>query len=523
MRNFLNGGNDAFKKALNNKIIVDKSMLLSKTNEAVEHGNPFWCVTRPRRFGKTMALNMLNAYYSKGCDSRELFHGLKIENDPSFEKHLNKHNVILIDIASIMTNYSRKSDCFQSFRQKLIKELKDAFPLPNDDATTLPDVLRNIFVELKETFIFLIDEWDSVFREMYDDKKMCEDYMDLLRSLFKNTLLSPAIDLVYMTGILPIKRYSTQSALNVFTEYNMLNPKKLKEFIGFTQEEVDSLCDRFGMDKEEMRHWYNGYHYGNLSIYNPCSVVQAITDEQFGDYWNATSSTEAVMTYMNYDNGILKGVITKMLAGEEVKFDPSLFDNDLTKIDSTDAALTILVHLGYLAYDMENNTCRIPNYEISQEFVTALKRLNWTELRNPISDSDELIKETFLGNTDYINEALDRNHEEFAGPFNKNREDVLGIIVMISFYNMNKNYAIHKEETGILGRADIVYHPLKNDRPALIVELKIDDSPENAIKQIEEKKYVDSLKGYKGKVFLLGISYDSKTLKHSSKIKVIEI
>lgn len=374
---YLNKGNDAFKKELSRRIYVDKSMLISKTNEAVEHGNPFWCVTRLRRSGKTMALEMLQAYYSKGCDSRELFHGLKIENDPSFEKHLNKHNVILIDIASIMTNYSRKSDCFQSFRQKLIKELKDAFPLPNDDAITLPDVLRNIFVELKETFIFLIDEWDSVFREMYDDKKMREDYMDLLRSLFKNTLLSPAIDLVYMTGILPIPKGVSQSSLNNFTEYNMLNPDGLEEYFGFTQEEVDSLCEKFDMDKEEMRHWYNGYHYGNLSIYNPWSVVNAITDEQFGDYWNATCSIEALTTYMNYGDGLLKKDMMSLMEGKEVKFNPRLFDNDLTKVDSTDAALTVLVHFGYLSYDSENCTCRIPNYEIKQAFITAFKILNW--------------------------------------------------------------------------------------------------------------------------------------------------
>ena len=523
MKRYLNTGNASFKKALTKKVFVDKSMLISRTNDAIDTDEPFWCITRPRRFGKTMALDMLNAYYSKDCDSKELFHGLKIEKDPSFEKHLNKHNVILIDVASIMTKYDRKPDCFQAFRRDLIKELKTSFSMSSDDATSLPDILKDIFTETGETFIFLIDEWDSVFREMPDDKALCEDYMNLLRSLFKNTTLKPVIDLVYMTGILPIKRYSTQSALNVFQEFNMLDPQGLEEFIGFTQEEVDNLCDRFDMDKKEMRDWYNGYHYSGLSIYNPCSVVKAITSRKYKDYWNVTSNTEAVKDYMNYDNGELKDTIMKMLSGERVKFNPNRFQNDLTQVTSRDAALTVLVHLGYLAFDKENNTCRIPNYEISQEFVNAVEDLNWQEVVNPISMSDRLIKETFLGNTDYINEALDRNHKEIAGPFNKNKEDILGVIVELSYYNMVKDYVISKEETNILGRADIIFHPKKSGKPPMIVELKVDDTPENALKQIEEKGYLRSLEGYKGKVYLLGISYDSKTLRHTSRIKTVEI
>ena len=523
MGNYLNKGNDLFKKDINDDIYVDKSMLIRETNRIISKRESFWCVTRPRRFGKTMALSMLNAYYSKGCDSKELFHGLKIENDPSFEKHLNRHNVIWIDMAGVMIKFDRQSNFIQLFRQELSQELKEYFLPSGSKSNNLYDVISEIFRKTSEKFIFLIDEWDCIFREMSKDRKLCDDYMDLLRGLFKNSDVAETIDLVYMTGILPIKRYSTQSALNVFQEFNMLDPQGLEEFIGFTQEEVDNLCDKFNMDKKEMRDWYNGYHYSGLSIYNPCSVVKAITSKKYRDYWNVTSSTEAVNDYMNYDNGELKDTIAKLLSGEEIAFDPTLFDNDLTKITSRDAALTVLIHLGYLAFDKDDNTCRIPNYEISQEFVKALKLLDWTEIKNPIVESDRLIKETFLGNTDYINEALDRNHKEIAGPFNKNKEDILGVIVELSYYNMVKDYVISKEETNILGRADIIFHPKKSGKPPMIVELKVDDTPENALKQIEEKGYLRSLEGYKGKVYLLGISYDSRTLRHTSRIKIVEI
>ncbi len=375
---YLNRGNDAFRRDLSEDIYVDKSMLISKTNEAIEYDNPFWCVTRLRRSGKTMAIKMLNAYYSKGCDSRELFHGLKIESDPSYGKHLNKHNVITIDIGGEFCSAFGKSSFIPELSRKVIKDLRTAFPdVDYAENDTLINTISRIHDKTGETFIFLIDEWDMVFQERPDDKELQEDYLYFLRGLFKGNTAANAIDLVYMTGILPIPKGVSQSSLNNFTEYNMLNPDGLEEYFGFTQEEVDSLCDRFDMDKEEMRHWYNGYNYGNLSIYNPWSVVNAVTDKRYDDYWNATCSIEALTTYMNYGDGLLKKDMMSLMEGKEVKLNPRLFDNDLTKVDSRDAALTVLIHFGYLSYDSENSTCRIPNYEIKQAFMTAFKILNW--------------------------------------------------------------------------------------------------------------------------------------------------
>ena len=522
---YLNLGNELLKQNMNSEIYIDKSMLISKTNEAIDTADSFWCVTRMRRSGKTMALSMLNAYYSKGCDSRNLFDNLKIAKDPSFEKHLNKHNVIWIDMGGAFCSSTDKSSFLPKLQRDIINDLREAFPSVDFEGVdeNIADTIAAIKNEANENFIFLIDEWDIVFSERPDDKKLQEDYHYFLRSLFKNSTIDGAIDFVYMTGILPINKGVTQSGLNNFNEFNMLDPEPLSEFFGFTQEEVDSLCDKFDMDKEEMRHWYNGYHYNSFDLYNPWSVDNAIQDKECDTYWNRTCSTKALTNQLNYNNGELKEATIRLLAGEEVTFNSSLFDNDLTKIHHKDAALTVLVHFGYLAYNEDNHSCRIPNYEISQEFVKALKLLEWKEIENPITGSDRLIKETFLGNTDYINDVLDKNHKELASPFNKNKEDVLGIIVEISYYNMIRDYDIRKEETNILGRADIIYHPLKPGKPALIVELKVDDTPENAIKQIEEKGYLRSLAGFKGKAYLLGISYDSKSLKHTSRIKVVEI
>ena len=382
--------------------------------------------------------------------------------------------------------------------------------------------LKKVNSKTNERFIFLIDEWDVIFREE-PNSKLCDEYIMLLRSLFKASDVSSCIDLVYMTGILPIKRYSTESALNMFKEYNMLDPRNLSEFIGFTETEVKELCLKYNVDFNKIKKWYDGYRLGNFEIYNAQSVVEAIREKEFINYWPSTGALESVTNYMNYDNGVLKDLIGLMMLGQKVDVDPTLFDNDLTKVDSKDAALTVLIHLGYLAYDEDSKTCYIPNHEIKLEFERALKKLKWHELGDPISTSSKMLEETLKGNTDFINETLDNNHKELASLFNKNKEDVLGIIVYMSYYHAKEFYSIRKEDTSTLGRADITFAPRDNTHIPLVIELKADKPVDEAINQIKDKNYLDVFKGYKGKVLLLGITYDSSTLKHESKIEFVEL
>ncbi len=517
---YLNKNNDSFKIDLNNKIYVDKSDIIGKTNSVLLTGSRFLCVTRPRRFGKTMTLSMLNAYYSKGCDSKELFDKLNISNDQTYLAHLNKHNVIWIDMASIYVD--SKNDFLNSLVKYVIRDLGEKFPkVLTDDENTIGKAIQAINGKLGERFIFLIDEWDVIFREQ-PNSTLCDDYIMFLRSLFKSSDVSSCLDLVYMTGILPIKRYSTESALNMFEEYNMLNPQDFAEFFGFTENEVKELCVKYGVDFNNMKAWYDGYRLGVCDVYNPRSVVKACETRKFADYWTSTSALESVTNYMNYDNGELKDAITAMLSGENVPVNVSKFSNDLTKVNSKDAALTILIHLGYLAYDEDSKTCHIPNYEIRQRIETAIDELNWRDIFNPISNSKKLYEETIKGNADFISKTLDENHKELASIFNKNKEDVLGIVVTISYYYLRDFYYIRKEDTCTTGRADITFTPKDGTHTPIVIELKADDSAENALKQIKERDYSSIFKGYKGKILLLGISYNSKTLKHDSKIEYIE-
>ena len=483
----------------------------------------YMCITRPRRFGKTMALSMLNAYYSKGCDSQSLFDKLNIAKDNSYLEHLNKHNVIWIDMASLYANIDNKEEIINELKKRILSDLKEKYN--NIDLTNfiLSDAIIKINNETKERFIFLIDEWDVIFREEEYNTKLCDDYIMFLRGLFKSSDVSSCIDLVYMTGILPIRRYSTQSTLNMFTEYNMLDSYPIESYVGFTEDEVIGLCNKYNRDFNEIKSWYNGYNLNGVSLYNPISVVESIFRNECDEYWNKTSSIEALTDYMNYGNGILKDEVFEMLLGEKVKVNVRKFENDLTKVNSSDSALTVLIHLGYLAYDKKLKVCYIPNYEIKKEFERALKKLNWKEIYNPISNSKKLYEETLKGNVEFINKTLDENHKDLAGPFNKNKEDILGVIVEISYYSAKQFYNIKKEDTSILGRSDLSFIPYDNCHIPFIVELKINSTPDDAITQIKEKSYFNSLGSYHGKVLLLGISYDEKTLKHNSKVLIIEI
>ncbi len=407
MSYYLNKGNDKFLSYYNDVIFVDKSMMIDIINRSFNKESfKYMCVTRPRRFGKTMALSMLNAYYSKGCDSKEIFDKLEISKDDTYLKHLNKHNVILIDMASLYTKIEHKDNFVKELKNYLIKDFKESFPSINYEGLRLEDVIIKIKSTLNEKFIFLIDEWDVIFREQETNTKLCNEYTNFLRNLFKSFDVSECIDLVYMTGILPIKRYRSESALNMFREYNMIDPCGLESYFGFTEEETKTLCAEYDMDFDEIKAWYDGYKLNGNDIYNPKSVVEALITRKCKDHWVNTSARESVMEYMNYDNGALKDLIVKMLSGEEIKVDVRKFGNDLTKINSSDAALTVLIHLGYLAYDEGKGKCYIPNHEIKEEFERAIRDLKWNNIYNPISTSEELLEKTLSGDTGFINEII---------------------------------------------------------------------------------------------------------------------
>jgi len=520
---YLNRDNEEFESYLYDDIFVDKSLLIKCCNNNLnKKSSKYMCVTRPRRFGKSLALSMLNAYYSKGSNSKELFDNLLIAKDETYLNHLNKHNVIWIDMSRIYLKYKKKF--ITNLNKVIVEDINGMWPnILRKIDTAIDDAILRVNDICNERFIFLIDEWDVVFREEEHNKELCDEYIEFLRTLFKSSDVSSCIDLVYMTGILPIKRYSTESALNMFEEYNMINPQGLSEFFGFTEKETKDLCDKYNIDFAQVKTWYDGYKLDGVELYNPRSVVKVVTSKKFGDYWTQTSAIESIIKYLKYQDGDLKNVLASLMTDGKTNVDVTMFENDLTKIYSADSALTVLIHLGYLAYDEDRKSCYIPNYEILKEFERAVKVIDWKEYINPINTSNELYEATIKGDTEFINKTLDYNHQIFSTMYGKNTEAVLQMIIHLSYYNCRDNYTILKESSVSTGRADVAFIPKDYNHIPMIVELKQNGTAETALEQIESKKYINIFDGYHGKVLFVGINYESKTLCHDSKIEYVEI
>lgn len=393
MGKYLNVGNAGFASAVKG-IYVDKSEMISYINSTLGTADKLTCVSRPRRFGKSFAAKMLCAYYDKSCDSRALFEGLAISQNPLFEENLNKYNVIYLDITLFISKALHVQNTVYDISNAVIEELQQAYPyVPKD--TTLADMLYNVTKETGEKFIMIIDEWDALFREAQADVTLQKQYIDLLRSLFKSSWTDDIFEAAYITGILPIKKYGNQSAVSDFREYTMLTPKKLAKYVGFTEEEVKGLCEQYEMDFEEMKRWYDGYSFSRLnSVYSPNSVMEAIKSEEFGSYWTRTETYEALKVYIDMDMDGLKEAIIQMLGGEKVRIMTGSFQNDMTNIKSKDDVLTLMVHLGYLAYDSKEKAVFIPNEEVREEFVLAVTKGRHTELAKLIQNSDRLLEQT---------------------------------------------------------------------------------------------------------------------------------
>lgn len=373
---YLNIGNAGFQ-SVRKGLYVDKSRLISFINSTLGTKDKLTCVSRPRRFGKSFATQMLCAYYDKSCDSRNLFCDLEISEDPEFEKFLNQYDVIYLDITWFISTEKNVRNTVSYLQEQVIAELCAVYPAVEKESS-LPIVLAKIAGITGRKFIIIIDEWDALFREAKDDTDLQKEYLQLLRGLFKSSLTDKMIEAAYMTGILPIKKYGTQSALTDFREYTMLHPKKLAEYVGFTENEVKNLCQEYGMDFEDAKRWYDGYSFNRVkSVYSPNSVVQAISNEEFGDYWIETETYESLKFYIGLNEDGLKDAIINMLGGGRCRINTRTFQNDMSNIKSKDDVLTLLVHLGYLTYDSAKKEVYIPNQEVADEFKNAVEYSGW--------------------------------------------------------------------------------------------------------------------------------------------------
>lgn len=516
---YLNIGNAGFR-SVRKGLYVDKSGLISFINSTLGTKDKLTCVSRPRRFGKSFATQMLCAYYDKSCESRDLFSDLEIAGDPLFEQYLNQYDVLFLDITWFISTAQNVKNTVSYLQKQVIDELHGSYPsVPKE--SSLPLMLAKIAEATERRFIIIIDEWDALFREVKDDTELQKEYIQLLRGLFKSSLTDKMIEAAYMTGILPIKKYGTQSALTDFREYTMIQPKKLAEYVGFTETEVKKLCQEYGMDFEDIKRWYDGYSFSRAkSVYSPNSVIQAISNEEFGDYWTETETYESLKFYIGLNEDGLKDAIISMLGGERCRINTRTFQNDISSIKSRDDILTLLVHLGYFAYDSVEKEIYIPNQEVADEFKNAVENSGWEGISKALQASEALLDATLRGDEQRVAKGIDEIHHSNTSILSYNNENSLSCVITIAYYAAQKDYTLIREMPAGKGFADIVFLPGRHtDKPALVIELKWDKTVQGAIAQIEEKKYAGALEGYRGNLLTVGINYDKKTKKHECIIR----
>ena len=521
---FVNPDHTAFQVALDSEIYVDKTGLLKYTNRVLGTLQGYICNSRPRRFGKSITANMLTAYYSKGCNSEEMFAGLEISQSPDFRRHLNQYDLIHLDIQWCMEPAGGPENVVSYISEKTIAELAECYPVLKKEKTqSLPEALSFLHAVTGKKFIVIIDEWDVLIRDEAANAKAQEEYINFLRGLFKGTEPTKYLQLAYLTGILPIKKEKTQSALNNFKEYSMLGAGPLAPYVGFTGEEVRTLCQKYGRSFEAVRNWYDGYQLGKEHVYNPNAVVNLMLEGNFQSYWSGTASYEAIVPLINMDFDGLKEAIIEMLSGDRVPVDVTSFQNDATNFANKDDVLTYLIHLGYLAYDQMSGMAFVPNEEIRQELIRATRRKKWDELIKFQKESERLLEATLDMDGRAVARQIEKIHNEYASAIRYNNENSLSSVLSIAYLSAMQYYfkPVRELPTG-RGFADYVFIPkpeYSRDYPAMVVELKWNKDARTALQQIKDRHYPEALEGYTGNILLVGINYDRRTKVHECLIE----
>ena len=520
MGTYLNPGNSGFAEIVSDDYI-DKTGMIDLVNRRINKPRKLICISRPRRFGKSYAAQMLCAYYDRTCDSHGLFEDKEVAKTEYYEDCINKFNVIYLDMTNLLGKV--KSESLIAFiEESVTEELLAEYP-ELKRGSTFDQTLINTVESQNSKFIMIIDEWDAPIRET---PQITKEYLLFLRMLFKSSnTTSKIFAAAYMTGILPIKKDKGQSAVSDFDEFTVLEPGEYSEYIGFTENEVRNLCDRYNMSFEKAKQWYDGYTFSETqSIYNPYSIMKAMQKRVYRSYWQQTSAAENLEILININKDGLQEDILKLIAGEQIVVNTGRFKNDFVTFTSKDDVLTLLIHLGYLVYNSETGRVRIPNEEVRFEFDDLLRNARHTGLAGLVRDSEKLLQDTLNCNEAEVVNAIVRVRNTNYAPMFYNNEQALRYVIKFA-YIVCIDYYLKVEElpTG-QGIADVVFLPKRDTSlPAMIVELKWNRTAEGAIRQIKEKNYPSLISEYTGDILLVGINYDEDTKKHTCKIEKVKM
>ena len=504
-----------YKKISETTYFVDKSLILNDIFGCMEEETQYICITRPRRFGKTIMANMLGAFFGRVWDASQIFDHLKIADSPEYHQYLNQYDIIYIDFSRLPENCTSYRQYIDRIITGLKNDLAEAYPeYQTDSIYALWDILSQISEQTDRQFVFIMDEWDAVFHLPFITEKEKAEYILFLKTLLKDQDYTA---LAYITGILPISKYSSGSELNMFMEFKMTSMEAFSEYFGFTDEEVDvlyekytHLCKKLQVPRNGLQNWYDGYSFPNAnSIYNPNSVMKALRNDDFDSYWTQTSAAESLMEYISLDYDGLSKTIAELIGGIEVEVDTSGFSNDLVTFREKDDVLTLLIHLGYLAYDKETEKVHIPNEEIKREFSRTIRGVRRNETIQRVRESDQIISDTVHMNADAVAAQIEKIHTEETTALFYNNEQALRSVIKLAYFSYRDYYLKFEELPSGNGYADIVYFPKKTSNlPALVVEMKWDKSAEGAIAQIKKRNYPAAIKEFGGEILLVGINYD---------------
>lgn len=513
---YLNPGNISFKEK-SSMNYVDKSLLIDFVNGTLGTNQKLICCSRPRRFGKSYAATMLCAYYDKSCDSRELFDSLEISRTTGYETHLNKYNVIYLDITTFCDNVKDRSKIIETIHKKVIEELTEYFSIETE-SETIPFVLDEITNYCGERFYFIIDEYDAVYRQFKDDYVLQEEYVAFLRGLFKSPTTAKSVIGAYITGILPIKKYNHQSAVSDFIEYTMTESGELSTFFGFTNEEVKKLCNKSEMDFEEMKEWYDGYVLDGKEIYNPKSVMEAIRLKSFDNYWTRTSEYAEIKPYLE-TNGVTQDELLSLLKGKSVLVNINTFQNDMIHLDTKDRVFTLMIHLGYFSYNKKIKKISIPNKEIRQEFVDTLENSKYPMLTEFICRSRNLLDSTKEMDEEMVCMQIEFVHSMLNNPKNYNSEEALRSTIKMAYITGVDEYYYFEELPSGTGYVDIALIPKEKNEKVILFELKWNKDTSKALSQIDNRNYKQKLEQMGNGILFVGINYDAESKKHTCEIK----
>ena len=535
-------------KSKDNDIFIDKTDFIEKMSAKINKDKCFIAVTRPRRFGKTITAQMLLTYYTKGYANTNIFDNLKISNAKSYEEHLNKYDVIYIDmntIEGLFEEYSNQkqkiegvNDLVDYLKYSIINELKsnnefsECLKKHQIENTGLLKTLLAITLDLNSKFIFIMDEWDLVYREYRDDDVLQKKFIKLLKNLFKSDGGKDCFALAYLTGILPIKKYNSQSALNNFNEYNMLSPEPYEKYFGFTEDEVAEIVKNpsCNISSQELKEWYEGYNLNCIDIYNPNSVISAVQDGKCKSYWSGTSSNEEVVRLINMDFDGIKKDIINLLEGARVLFDCCNFQNDMVNIKDKNDVFSLLVCLGYLGCSNidgaeEFKQAYVPNKEIKGALIGIIKQQEWYEQMETIKRSEKLLNAILeLDGATVATLIQDVHNSPAVALLDYNDEESLTYCVMTGLlWSTLGKYISHREEQAGKGRTDLVYKPtIKGTAPLILIEFKYNGSAEEALAQIKTKEYFKRYVGQYRNIIIVGINYSTKTKDHKCLIEKLD-